>query len=189
MLHSSDRRCSPGPRRSLMRTRPALWELALKRERLPRMPSAQSARPHGCCFGGVRRFVDDSHRPLDTNATEHALRCVVLGKITTARAPSTALRSPRGSTAWWKPSSPASNRIATSHCCSPCHPRRASSRCCLSLPRDRPSPVAKTCRARTCSEVGNWTTLDGASHPDGSDRAMLCELVNESGSRPPNAWR
>lgn len=114
MLHSSDRRCSPGPRRSLMRTRPALWELALKRERLPRMPSAQSARPHGCCFGGVRRFVDDSHRPLDTNATEHALRCVVLGKITTARAPSTALRSPRGSTAWWKPSSPASNRIATS---------------------------------------------------------------------------
>jgi transposase len=53
---------------------------ALQQEALPRSPLRKAIGYMGDLWPGLLRFLDDPQLPLDNNATERALRGVVLGR-------------------------------------------------------------------------------------------------------------
>ena len=57
-----------------------IQEWALKQEGLPRSPLLKAIAYMGDLWPGLLRFLDDPRLPLDNNATERALRGVVLGR-------------------------------------------------------------------------------------------------------------
>jgi transposase len=85
-LYAVERDCNGDDERARIRAQRSrdivrrIQQWALKQEALPRSPLRKAIDYMGELWTGLQRFLDDSRLPLDNNATERALRGVVLGR-------------------------------------------------------------------------------------------------------------
>ncbi|HKO91417.1 MAG TPA: IS66 family transposase, partial [Polyangiaceae bacterium] len=85
-LYAAEAGCSTEDARARIRTERSrdivrrIQDWALKQEGLPRSPLQKAIAYMGDLWPGLLRFLDDPRLALDNNATERALRGVVLGR-------------------------------------------------------------------------------------------------------------
>jgi transposase len=58
----------------------ALYRWMLEERALPRSALGKAIAYTASCWEGLTRFLDDSHIPLDNNATERGMRAVAVGR-------------------------------------------------------------------------------------------------------------